>query len=116
LANTVLVAVFYNKNKTPTGFKINGHAGSDIKGFNVVCAAISILVRTVIRYIEGLNVTSFSKKLLDNEVLFIVNSEVVEVKIAMAVFLQGLTDLASEYPDFITIERQIDGNQKRWRK
>jgi uncharacterized protein len=95
-------------------FEASGHADRGAKGFDVVCAAFSILARTAYRSLEALpgaklrgrasEPGSMSFELLEP-------AESVGQAAGIAGFLiTGMGDLAREYPDAVavTIERYLE--------
>lgn len=44
--------IYKNKNDSCVGFRLSGHAGYDVHGKDIVCAAVSILVINTINSIE----------------------------------------------------------------
>ncbi len=91
------------------GFQASGHAGSGKKGEDIVCAAVTILLRTAARLISG-------EKALETrgeapgpgEMTFFLISMPAEyrewVKGITDFLLDGLLDLKDEFPDYLTID------------
>jgi len=46
------ITIYHSQNQDVEGFYCSGHAGYDIEGYDVVCAAISVLVINTINSIE----------------------------------------------------------------
>jgi uncharacterized protein YsxB (DUF464 family) len=92
--------------------KVLGHAGAGRRGQDVVCAAVSVLVRTVARVLsgrEGITVRSGTPE--KGELWLEVESTVEsgEFLAAAGAFLsEGLLSVSGEYPEFcqVTIERR----------
>ncbi|AEF82342.1 ribosomal-processing cysteine protease Prp [Leadbettera azotonutricia] len=92
--------------------RVQGHAGSGPKGSDIVCAAVSVLSRTVLRTLsrrEGITVRSEAPErgILLLEAEGIGGSR--EFLAAAGAFLcEGLLSVAEEYPEFcqVTIERR----------
>ena len=45
---------FYNEQNRPYGFELNGHAGYDVSGRDIVCSAVSVLAINTINSIDCL--------------------------------------------------------------
>jgi len=103
LANCIRAAIFYDGG-SPYGFNISGHAGSAPKGHNLACAAVSVLVRTVSRYLINLNLVT-QYELLANEVKLMARKENDKVITALQILEQGLNDIALEYPKLIKLDK-----------
>jgi uncharacterized protein YsxB (DUF464 family) len=95
-------------------FEANGHAERGAQGFDVVCAAFSILARTAYRSLEALPGVKLRGEASEPGSL---SFEVLEAgrdagqAAGIAVFLiTGMGDVAREYPDAVavTIERYLE--------
>ena len=51
------VTLFYNKDRELCGYRFTGHAGSDEKGKDIVCASLSLMAINTANAIESLTQT-----------------------------------------------------------
>ena len=91
------------------GFQASGHAGSGKKGEDIVCAAVTVLLRTAARLIsreKGLETRG--EALEPGGMTFFLKSMPAEyrewVKGITDFLLGGLLDLKDEFPDYLTID------------
>ena len=97
------------------GFRASGHADQGQSGYDIVCAAFSVLARTAYRALEALPGIELHGKApgpgaLSFEVLKPADSR--ERAAGIADFLLvGLGDLSREYPDAVafSIEQDLEG-------
>lgn len=98
----------YEKNGRRVGFKCSGHAGSDEKGKDIVCASVSVLVINTINSIEKL--TSVEVYCKENEkkglIEYMLKSEPDNVTdILFGSLVIGLTSICSEVEEkYISIK------------
>jgi len=96
------------------GFEAEGHAERGSRGYDVVCAAFSVLARTAYRSLEGLPGVRLRGSASEPGSLSFQVLEAAErsaLAEGIAVFLiTGMGDLARDYPDAvaITIERDLE--------
>ena len=87
-------------------FKANGHAGSGPKGFDLVCAAISAMVLTMLGGMES-EAKGCIKGTVEEgrcEVLVVVPQEKSDtLETITRVFQNGFDRLAGTYPDYVEI-------------
>ena len=91
--------------------QVSGHAGADKYGSDIVCAAVSVLTRTIIRVLAGrkdITIRGIPEQgdfWLEAEY----NTEGREFLAGAGAFLiEGLLSVSTEFPDFckLTIERR----------
>ena len=93
----------------------NGHSGFSTKGKDIVCAAVTTLLRTtleVLETVEGIKLNAESasrgKLVFDVKHTDLIKSESVKKVIFAGDFLEtGLQRLAKEYPRNVTLRVQI---------
>jgi uncharacterized protein YsxB (DUF464 family) len=91
---------------------VTGHAGAGPKGGDIVCAAVSVLTRTVLRILSGRDDITVRGGAPERGVFRIeteCNAGGREFLAAAGAFLaEGLLSVSGEYPDFcqVTIERR----------
>lgn len=99
---------------TLKSFFAEGHAGAALRGYDLVCAAFSVLARTAYRALEALPGTELrGEAARPGDMSFEVLRPAAEAERAAGVadfLLTGLGDLAREYPDAValTIERDLE--------
>jgi uncharacterized protein YsxB (DUF464 family) len=91
--------------------KASGHAGAGPKGGDIVCAAVSVLLRTAVRALSGRKGISIRYEAPEPGLLFLEADYTAEGKdflFAAGVFLtEGLASVVEEYPHYcsFTIRR-----------
>lgn len=87
----------------------SGHAGYAGKGKDIVCAATSVLMYTLIEELEKLetdgDVTDCEVEENDIGMLVKFKGDSVEAKMACETILSGLQMLAEQYPDNLAVNR-----------
>jgi hypothetical protein len=92
-------------------FSASGHAGSGSRGYDIVCASVSVLARTAYRAFEGLSGIELRGEAAEPGFLsFEIRGEADSPERAAgmaAFFVTGMSDLARDYPEAVefTIER-----------
>jgi uncharacterized protein YsxB (DUF464 family) len=92
--------------------RVLGHAGAGGRGWDVVCAAVSVLVRTIARVLsgrEGVTVRSGAPERGELWLEVEGTAESGEFLAAAGAFLsEGLLSVSGDYPEFcqVTIERR----------
>ncbi len=87
-----------------TGFECKGHSGYAEEGKDIVCAAVSALTTTCVNALES--VAGVKPEVDIKEARMIVslpNGENHDAQVILKAMLQGLNDIASEYPDHLTV-------------
>ena len=85
---------------------INGHAGYDDKGKDIVCASVSSIVITTINAIIEINPDAIDYSDLDNEIIIrkLKEDEIVNKLLNNMILL--LENLEKDYKDYIKIIRR----------
>lgn len=96
----------------PVTVHVSGHAGSDVKGKDVVCAAVSALSQTLILSINRLLKVEQSVKiengLLTSTVQPVADTgEENKLKLLIESFLIGILEIQREYPERVKIEKDV---------
>jgi uncharacterized protein YsxB (DUF464 family) len=92
--------------------RVLGHAGAGRRGYDIVCAAVSVLVRTVLRVLsgrEGVTVRSGAPERGELWLEVEGTAENREFLAAAGAFLrEGLLSVSGEFPEFcqVKIERR----------
>ena len=101
--------------------RVEGHAGVGPRGGDVVCAAVSILVRTALRTLSGQEGVSVRGSAPERGVLWMeadcVESGASFLAATTAFLAEGLRSVAEDYPDhcsvyFSTERRKEHGSQE----
>jgi uncharacterized protein YsxB (DUF464 family) len=97
-----IVAVL-DENGTLRECKASGHAGAGHKGSDIVCAAVSVLMRTAVRALSGRKGITIRYEAPEPGLLFMEADYTAEGKdflCAAGVFLtEGLASVAEEFPE-----------------
>jgi uncharacterized protein YsxB (DUF464 family) len=92
--------------------RVQGHAGAGKKGSDIVCAAVSVLTKTVVRVLSGRKDITIRGN-IPEQGNFILETEYTAdgrefLAAAGAFLIEGLTSVSQEFPDYcrIIIERR----------
>lgn len=99
-----MIKVRFEKN----GFEVSGHSGFNIKGYDILCSAVSILTQHTARILEkrcGAIVTRKSGFLK----VFLEKIDNVS-KILLEELYISLKDLENQYPDNLSVEVMENGS------
>ena len=108
------VIIFKNKDNHITGYNISGHSGYDIKGQDIVCAAISVLAQTALMSL--IEVCGINENIIEyfiDEQEGILNVDIsgsmdmnIEDKseIVLKTLEIGIKSIEKSYPEFVTLE------------
>ena len=92
--------------------RVQGHAGSGVRGEDIVCAAVSVLTRTIIRVLSDRNGISIRGSIPEQGNFTMeadYTPEAREFLDAAGTFLiEGLNSVSAEFPDYcrVNIERR----------
>ena len=89
-----------------------GHAGFAAKGYDIVCAAVTVLIRTAMQTLSQTDGVTMQANVTERGKLAFAVTEAAEGKTerlaCIADFLDcGVQSLQSEYPQFIRLQKQI---------
>ncbi|MDR1176755.1 MAG: ribosomal-processing cysteine protease Prp [Treponema sp.] len=92
--------------------RISGHAGAGKKGYDIVCAAVSVLSRTMVRTLEkrkGIAVESAApgRGLLSMDIRYEAEGQDF-LSVAGAFFMEGLSSICEEYPAYCTMNIRVE--------
>jgi uncharacterized protein YsxB (DUF464 family) len=86
-----------------TGYRANGHAGTGARGTDIVCAAISVLSRSLARALhdkEGINIrVDAPERGIFSAVISYSDGAEQFLRGAGSFLLEGLRSVAEEYPE-----------------
>jgi uncharacterized protein YsxB (DUF464 family) len=110
----IKVLIFKDKNGFVQRYSISGHAGYDIKGQDIVCAAVSVLAQTVlISLVEVCNIKEEDidyfidekKGILD---VYIPKTIDIDTRNKVQVILEtlevGIKSIIESYPEYVILE------------
>ena len=92
--------------------RVQGHAGAGKKGNDIVCAAVSVLTRTIIRVLSGRKDVTIRGSIPEKGDFYMevdYAPEGREFLVGAGAFLvEGLLSVSAEFPDYckVTIERR----------
>jgi len=94
------------------GIRISGHAGDDIRGRDIVCAAVSALAQTLVLSINRLLDVEQAVKTENGFLTSTVNpvmdkSEEDKLKLLIESFLIGILEVQREYPERVKIDYEV---------
>ena len=106
----MITAVLYREGGNLTGCRLEGHSGWADSGRDIVCAAASILGCTCVNALESVCgvipiITEYNEKngVLAFELPEMREDENEKAQILMGALRQGLEDLTSEHPQYVTL-------------
>ncbi len=94
------VTAIYNEADEACGFRVEGHAGYEDAGRDIVCAAVSVLAENTVNSVETFTEDHFSCKTDEKSGLleFIITSDVSkESKLLLQSFFLGIRTISEEY-------------------
>ena len=92
--------------------RVSGHAGAGKQGSDIVCAAVSVLTRTIVRSLSGKKGIKIRGSIPEQGDFSIEAEYTAESREflagAGAFFVEGLLSVSAEFPDYckVTIERR----------
>lgn len=89
--------------RNPGGIKVKGHAGYAEPGKDIVCAAVSVLVCTLIESITELTEDEVTHDIEhgNTEINYGIISE--QAKLLIDSFFIGMTGIAETYPEYVRV-------------
>jgi len=101
------ITFFKNSNKEITGFYSAGHAGYAESGYDIVCAAISVLTINTINSVEQFTEDKFDLSVNEEEgiVIFKLLSDSIssQTSILLKSYELGINSIAKENPNYLSI-------------
>ena len=109
----IQVRIIRSKNGMFRSCEAKGHAGFDKKGFDIVCAAVSSILRTVLALLEKTPTVSLLVNTPEPGNLFFCVQDYDKADNALLIhcgdFLeQGLGLLQDEYPEHVSLKEQTE--------
>jgi len=92
--------------------RVSGHAGAGKRGNDIVCAAVSVLARTIVRVLSNRKDINIRGSIPDMGNFFLETEYAPEGREFLAAagsfFIEGMLSVSEEFPDYckLTIERR----------
>ena len=102
----MIVAEFFRKNGEITGFKVSGHAGYDMFGKDIVCAAVSVIVGMLANEIENHEEMYPGQQVEVKSGLAMIHTAYrskLRANIVFDMVVDALLALEEQYPEYIKI-------------
>lgn len=113
------VTLAYTKDGVFTECNAKGHAGADVRGRDVVCAAVTVLIRTAMTVLNntkgivlnampsGRGEVHFNVQIADDGMR---TAESAARLVCVSDFIEcGVRSVMAEYPQNVRLERRIEG-------
>ena len=110
------ITVYTSADGAVRGFLASGHAGGKkIRGYDLVCCAVSALTQTGVNALEAVAKTTPVVEVRDGYLKCILTNEMTaeqseKAQIVLQTVMTGLTDIQKIYPNLIRIQ------QEEWRQ
>ncbi|MDR0999070.1 MAG: ribosomal-processing cysteine protease Prp [Treponema sp.] len=92
--------------------RVEGHAGAGLKGTDIVCAAVSVLVRTALRTLSGRKGITVRGCAPERGLLWMETDYTEEgrgfLAAAGAFLIEGLMSVSEDFPDYCRIDIHRD--------
>lgn len=98
--------------RTPNTLSITGHAHYAEPGKDIVCAAVSTLVQTLLWSLEGLTEDVVNNVCLRGNVYFKFGNLSERAQLLMDSFFVGIQLVAENYPDYVTVREGGTENEQ----
>lgn len=100
--------VVERKNGHYVSLVAGGHAGYDDHGYDIVCAAVSVLTQTANNAIEGIANVELSTE-VDEKIGFLsfsipLDADFDKVDLIFETILYGIRGIVEAYPDFVDLQ------------
>ncbi len=100
----MITATIFKHSNQYRGFRCQGHAGYAGEGFDIVCAAVSVLTVNTVNSIEAFTEDTFSGEEKDGFVSCMLTGSVSrETALLMDSLVLGLTDIAENYDNYMQL-------------
>lgn len=86
-----------------SGICVEGHSGYAECGKDIVCAAVSTLTQNLIKSIECLTEDEIAYTICPGQIKIDYKNLSEKAKTLVDSFFIGVSDIAAEYPDYVTI-------------
>ena len=84
---------------------INGHAGYDVQGKDIVCAAVSVLAQNLIMSIEKLTEDKIKYSISAGKLDINYKKLSKQAQVLLASFFIGIEAIANEYPQYVKLSK-----------
>jgi len=90
--------------------KVSGHSGAGKRGEDIVCAAVSVLTRTIVRVLSGREDITVRAIIMEEGNFYLETEYTAESKeflAAVGTFLiEGLLSVSEEFPDYCKVNTE----------
>ena len=87
--------------------RVQGHAGAGRRGSDIVCAAVSVLTRTLVRVLSGRKDITIRGDIPEQGIFYLETEYTPEgrdfLAAAGAFVIEGLTSVSGEFPDYCKV-------------
>lgn len=100
----------YSRDDSYIGFRSKGHADFDENGYDIVCAAVSILTQTLyFHLVDNLGIDDIDDSQESGYLEIILKNKYDEILVqdAFNFMIKGLELLEHEYSDYIKLKREV---------
>ena len=97
-----MTKIVYFENADEVSVEITGHAGYAVEGSDIVCSAISMLIQTLIAYLET-DERECKYTIKTGHVFTYAKGH--DAKVAFSVIMTGFWLLQHNYPDYVSVDR-----------
>ena len=100
------VTIYKNDLNECVGFRASGHAGFDEEGYDIVCAAVSVLTIHTVNAIDTYTDDQFevSSNQEDGVIEFQITDPSKEATLLLNAMILGLQDVAKNYENYIVLK------------
>lgn len=84
---------------------INGHAGYDVQGKDIVCAAVSVLAQNLILSIDALTEDKIKYNISAGKLDIHFRKLSDRAQVLVASFFIGIEAIANEYPQYVKLSK-----------
>lgn len=104
----IYVEIFRDSHGDICKFSINGHAGFDDYGKDIVCAAVSAISQTAILGLNSLSTVKYKKQIGKGSINIKIeknglNDECIKLRAILDTMVLGLKDIAKDYPNNVNV-------------
>jgi len=99
----IRVTLYHDGNGEPCGFECRGHAGYAEEGYDIVCAAVSVLSTTCANALESVAATVPQIETRDGLMKLKVTEPKHDAVVILKAFEQGIRDIGDSYSKYIHI-------------
>ena len=100
----MITVTIYKHSSQYKGFRCEGHAGYDEEGYDIVCAAVSVLTINTVNSIEAFTEDGFSGEVNDGFISCELTGEISkETSLLLDSMVLGLTEIQKNYDKYMQL-------------